>query len=157
MWWLTKICFFNITSVASQKISRKSQWRFGWCVVFFHEKKVRRVCSRVLVEGNLQDSLFGRRNLDRWHRWVVFFPRHLKNMRTSNWIISPGIGMKITNIWNHQLFTSWWVCMSPISKNASGRQMGSSPLRDRSLFLQDWTLKFLKEGLSEWRKKGFFS
>ena len=29
-------------------------------------------------------------------------PTHLKNMRKSNWIISPGIGVKIPqNIWNH--------------------------------------------------------
>ncbi len=28
---------------------------------------------------------------------------HLKNMRKSNWIISPGIGVNIKNIWNHHL------------------------------------------------------
>ena len=36
---------------------------------------------------------------------IQFFvePTHLKNMRTSNWIISPRFGMKIKNIWNHHL------------------------------------------------------
>ena len=27
-----------------------------------------------------------------------FFPTHLKNMQPSNWIISPGIGVKIKDI-----------------------------------------------------------
>ena len=114
-----KIWFFNITPVASQKISSKSQVTSSvWCVVFFStKKKADGVCSRVLVEGNLQDSpLVG-------GTWIVgivgwfFFPRHLKNMRSQIGSF-PQVGMKITNIWNHQLFTSWWVCSHPFEKYA---------------------------------------
>ena len=55
------------------------------------------------------------KNLSGW--WLE--PTHLKNMRKSNWIISPGIRVKIRNIWKahleknfHSLATSsiqpWW-------------------------------------------------
>ena len=42
-----------------------------------------------------------------WFLWVYYFSswwfQPLWNICSSNWIISPGIGVKIKNLWNHHL------------------------------------------------------
>ena len=38
---------------------------------------------------------------------LVVEPTHLKNMRKRNWVISPRIGAKMKNFWNHHHITSF--------------------------------------------------